>query len=87
MKYSSPGHIDLLGIGKVMELLSSFINKILHWKQFNEVERIKLAKEQIEHLKLLTDDINKLQLDEKTQQEIDKKIEIAALSAISWIRE
>lgn len=85
MKYASPGHFDLLGIGKVLEQLVQLINKIVHWKREYKLSKLENTKKQLDLLVEMNIDLDKLGLDIHTKEQMQMRLTGAAKELFDWL--
>lgn len=85
MKYASPGHFDLLGIGKVLEQLVLLINKIVHWKREYKLSKLENTKKQLDLLVEMNIDLDKLGLDVHTKEQLQIRLSGAAKELFDWL--
>jgi len=85
MKYASPGHFDLLGIGKVLEQLVLLINKIVHWKREYKLSKLENTKKQLNLLVEMNIDLDKLGLDVHTKEQLQIRLSGAAKELFDWL--
>jgi len=85
MKYASPGHFDLLGIGKVIEQLVLLINKIVHWKREYKLSKLENTKKQLDLLVEMNIDLDKLGLDIHTKEQLQIRLNGAAKELFDWL--
>ncbi|RQO77809.1 hypothetical protein DBR40_07490 [Pedobacter sp. KBW01] len=85
MKYASPGHFDLLGIGKVIEQFVLLINKIVHWKREHKLAKLENTKKQLDLLKEMKIDLDELGLDSHTREKLQLRLSGAAQELFNWL--
>lgn len=85
IQYASPGFIDVLGVGKVFEMLIKLIKVVIFWKQNIRIERLNLAKQELESILEYEETLKRLNLDKKTYDELKYRFDVESSSSFHWL--